>query len=305
MLELVRGYAAAALDALDREEGHFIAQMASDLGAVAELLLEAEPLRLALTDPGIPATGRQAILEDLFTGRILSETVRLLTFVAGSERAGELPRTVEHLINLTEGAEDEAASEDDGRRDSAEPPVGRGGALERIRGYAEYEFESVTEPERVDEIEDELFRFARILESTAELHDALAEQDLPLPVRLRIVRDLLGGKVSEETSRLVSYSLRAGRLRDLAGTISFLVELAAAERGRRVAYVRAAVQLSEAERDRLSAALGRIARRPVELRVRVDPSVLGGLEVVLGDTIIDGTVRHRLEQLRESLLQRS
>ncbi len=305
MLELVRGYAAAALDAVDRDEGRSIAQVGSDLSAVAELLLHAEPLRLALTDPGVPATGRQAILEDLLTGRILPETVRLLTFVASSERAGELPRTTEHLIDVTEGAEDATASGDGHRGDSAEPPVGRGGALERIRGYAEYEFESVPEREKIDEIEDELFRFGRILESTKELHDALADQELPVPVRLRVVRDLLGGKVAEETLRLVCYSLRAGRLRDLAGTVGFLVELAAAERGRRVAHVRSAVELSETERDRLSAALGRIARRPVELRVRVDPSVLGGLEVVLGDTVIDGTVRHRLEQLRESLLQRS
>lgn len=305
MLELVRGYAAAALDAVDRDEVRSVAQVGSDLSAVAELLLHAEPLRLALTDPGVPATGRQAILEDLLTGRILSETVRLLTFVASSERAGELPRTTEHLIDVTEGAEDATASGDGHPGDSAEPPVGRGGALERIRGYAEYEFESVPEQEKIDEIEDELFRFGRILESTKELHDALADQELPLPVRLRVVRDLLGGKVAEETLRLVCYSLRAGRLRDLAGTVGFLVELAAAERGRRVAHVRSAVELSETERGRLSAALGRIARRPVELRVRVDPSVLGGLEVVLGDTVIDGTVRHRLEQLRESLLQRS
>ncbi len=106
-----------------------------------------------------------------------------------------------------------------------------------------------------------------------------------------------------DTLQLCAYVLRAGRARDLVGALESLVELAAAERGRRLADVRSAVELDEDERDRLTAALARIARRPVELRVHIDPSVIGGLSIIVGDTIIDGTVRHRLEQLRESLLQ--
>jgi F-type H+-transporting ATPase subunit delta len=87
--------------------------------------------------------------------------------------------------------------------------------------------------------------------------------------------------------------------------LDYLVEVAAADRGRRVADVRAAVDLDADERQRLSEALSRTMRRPVELRVRIDPSVLGGIGISVGDTVIDGTVRHRLEQLRESLLQRA
>ena len=95
--------------------------------------------------------------------------------------------------------------------------------------------------------------------------------------------------------------MKAGHVRDLVGTFEWLAELAAQERGRRVAEVRSAVELDESERLRLSAALQRTAGHPVEVRVQVDPSVIGGMTVAIGDTVIDGSVRHRLDQLRETL----
>lgn len=99
--------------------------------------------------------------------------------------------------------------------------------------------------------------------------------------------------------------MRAGRLRDLVGTFEWLVELAAAERGRRVATVRTAVALRPAEKRRIAAALSRITERDVEVREMIDPTVVGGLLVSVGDLVIDGTVRLRLERLRDVLAQAS
>jgi len=306
MLELVRGYTTAALDAVERQgdsgtEGG-LGRFAGDLSAVAELLVASEPLRVAMTDPAIPAQARSAVLEDLLSGRIGGEALRVLTFVVAWERPGELPKTVDQLVETVDFARQSA---EDGGREPAEPPIGRAGALERLRGYAEWEFEAVTEPAEVDEIEDELFRLSRIVDDTRTLKDALTNPELPVATRVALLSQLVSGKVHGATERLAPYVLRAGRLRDVPGALGYLAELAARERGRRVAHVRAAVALSGSEADRLAAALGRVVRRPVELRVTIDPAVIGGVEVEVGDTVIDGTLRHRLEQLRETLLQRA
>ncbi len=121
---------------------------------------------------------------------------------------------------------------------------------------------------------------------------------MPAVQRSAIVRELLAEKCEPATVRLLVY-LVAAHVRDLVGTIEWLAELAAEERGRRVAEVRSAVELDESERGRLAAALARSAGHPVEVRVLVDPAVIGGMTVAIGDTVIDGSVRHRLEQLRE------
>jgi F-type H+-transporting ATPase subunit delta len=94
-------------------------------------------------------------------------------------------------------------------------------------------------------------------------------------------------------------------LRDLVGTLEWLVELAAEERGRRVASVRSAVPLRPAERSHLAAALSRMVERDVEVREIIDPSVIGGILVTVGDLVIDGTVRLRVEHLRDMLAGRA
>jgi F-type H+-transporting ATPase subunit delta len=302
MLELVRGYATAALDTVERSGDRGIAGLSGDLTAVAGLLVSSEELRGALTDGAIPSAARSAVLEDLLAGKVADESLRVLTYVIAWERATELPKTVEELVEVVEFARQGAEA---GGRELAEPSIGRTAALERVRGYADFEFESVREPAEVDEIEDELFRLSRLVDSSKSLKEALVNGELPLSARVALLSDLVAGKVHDATGRLACYLLRAGRIRDVVGGLAYLAELAARERGRRVAHVKAAVELSEDETDRLSAALGRIVRRPVELRVTIDPAVIGGVEVEVGDTVIDGTLRHRLEQLRETLLQRA
>lgn len=298
MLELVRGYAMAALDSAERERR--LDGVASGLVDVARLFVESEPLRNAMSDPSIPAQARGAVLEDLLADQVPEESLGVVTFTIEFDRAAEVPKTVEQLVGLAESVLANAAA---GEPRAAEPPIGRGGAYERIRGYAERVFETIPIRDDVDVVEEELFQLAKLVEKTPQLREALGDGSVPLAGRLAVLTDLLEGRVRPDTLWLCAYVLRAGRERDLVGALGSLVELAAAERGRRLAQVRSAVELDEDERERLGAALGRIARRPVELRVQIDPSVIGGLSIIVGDTVIDGTVRHRLEQMRESLLQ--
>jgi F-type H+-transporting ATPase subunit delta len=300
MLELVRGYAAATFDAAERDG--VLDDVVSGLDALRGLVVSSEPLRLALTDGSFPSEARAEVMNDLLETRVRPEVVALATFPVIYERAAELPKTYEQLALL---ASDRAQQAEAGSRAVAEPPAGRSGALERLRGFAERTFETLDDQATIDEIEDDLFRFARLSEQYGELRAALGNPQTPLAERLAVLESLLAGKVRPETLQLVQYVIRGGRARDIVGTLDYLVELAAFERGRRVAEVRAAVELDESERERLKQALSRRTRRNVELRVILDPTVLGGLGVTVGDTVIDGTLRHRLDQLRDVLLQPS
>ncbi len=114
------------------------------------------------------------------------------------------------------------------------------------------------------------------------------------------MQDLLAGKASDTTS-LVSFVVGIGRARDLPAIIDRLVERAAAEKGKVVAEVRSAVSLTDDQQTRLAAALAKATGKQIELKVIIDPSVIGGLIAQVGDTVIDGTVRTRLDQLRAQI----
>jgi F-type H+-transporting ATPase subunit delta len=175
------------------------------------------------------------------------------------------------------------------------------GPADRIDGYATALSEIARAEGSVGEIEDELFRFARTLEANDELRSVLTDPAVPAGRRQGVVHDLLGPKASQVTTNLVSFVVAIGRARDLPAIIDRLVERAAQEKGRVVAEVRSAVALTDDQRDRLAAALGRATGNQVEVKVVVDPSVLGGLVAQVGDQVIDGTVRTRLEQLRAQI----
>lgn len=172
---------------------------------------------------------------------------------------------------------------------------------DRIDGYASALFEIARAEGDIDEVEDELFRFARSLEGSDELRTVLTDEMVPVEKRQAVVEDLLGVRASRTTTALISFVVAAGRARDLPAIVSRLVERAAAEKDRAVAEVRTAVPLTPDQQTRLRAALANATGRQVELKVIVDPSVLGGLVAQVGDVVIDGTVRSGLDQLRTLL----
>jgi F-type H+-transporting ATPase subunit delta len=291
---LVWGYASAVLETARETES--LERVGEELTGFARALERAPDLLRVLTDPAVPAYTRRAVVEDLLLPRVSGETVRLVAYATVAERATELPAVVDELAQRV-GAESGQAEV------PAEPPVGRSAVRERLHGYAAAVFEEVEDGGQapLEECEDELFRLARVLEGSDELGSALTDPEIPVATRLAIVDDLLADRVQPLTRRLVRYAVRTGRGRDLVGTLDWLVDRAAAERNLKVADVRAAVDLDEDQRSRLSDSLSRVVGRSVEVRVTEDPSLIAGMVAVVGDLLVDGSVRRRLEQLKIDL----
>ena len=157
----------------------------------------------------------------------------------------------------------------------------------------------------LERVEDELFRFARTIEASDELRMTLSDSTIPVERRQQVVEELLGGKgarfVSPITVSLVSFVVGAGRSRNLPAIIDKLVARAAEERQEAVAEVRTAFPLDEDHRRRLAEALGKASSKRISLKEVIDPTVLGGVVATIGDTVIDASIRNRLEQLRASL----
>ena len=172
---------------------------------------------------------------------------------------------------------------------------------DRIEAYAQALLEIAQAEEQLGQVEDELFRFSRIVEGNDELRMALANPGLPLDRRGAIVDELLEGRALAVTRAMASFVVGAGRGHDLPMIVQRFVELAAQTRQHEVAEVRSATPLDDAQRERLAQALSRATGKNIEVKVVVDPTLMGGLVATIGDTVIDGTVRHRLEQLKETL----
>jgi F-type H+-transporting ATPase subunit delta len=284
----LQGYAAAVLQA----PGTDVARLAADLESVAAAFAANPALRAALTDTAVDAPSRRAVLDDLLGDRVSAGARRTAGFAAAAVAAPDVPLAIDWLAHrarqIAEG------------REVAEEVLGHRGARDRVGGFATAALEDLP-VDRLEEVEDELFRFARIVESTPELRSALTDRDMPLAIRQGVVGQLLAGKVQDVTVRLVDYVLAGGRARDTVGTIDSLVEQTAMLRGWRVARVRAAAEVAAPEQERLVASLSRLAGWPVALQVTVDPALLAGVTVEVGDLLIDATARGRLDVLREHM----
>ncbi|HQZ35582.1 MAG TPA: ATP synthase F1 subunit delta [Ilumatobacteraceae bacterium] len=171
----------------------------------------------------------------------------------------------------------------------------------RIEGYARGLFEIARAEGNIDEVEDELFRFARSFEGSDALRAALSDEQIPPAKRQAIIEDLLGGKATSTTTQLISMVVGSGRTRDLPAIVDLLVARASTAKHQEVAEVRTAVALTADQETRLAAALANATGKQVNLKVVVDPSVLGGLVATVGDTVIDGSVRTRIDQLKSRL----
>ena len=160
---------------------------------------------------------------------------------------------------------------------------------QRIDGYARALFEIARAEGSIDEVEDELFRFARSYESSDALRNALIDEQIPAAKRQAIIEDLLGGKATRTTVQLVSM------------VVDKVVARASSAKQLEVAEVRSAVALTPDQETRLAAAITNATGKQVNLKVVVDPAVLGGLVATIGDTVIDGSVRTRIDQLKSRL----
>ena len=171
---------------------------------------------------------------------------------------------------------------------------------DRVTNYAQAMLAVAEAEGATEDVADELFRFARALDGNDELRSALTDQRIEAARRQQIVEDLLGGKASPTTVGLVSMAVGAGRAGELSKIADKVVQLTASSRGRDVALVRTAVALTDDQHARLVAALTKAHGADIDVKVQVDPSVVGGIVTQIGDTVMDGTVRTRLAQLREA-----
>jgi len=293
----LQGYLAAMEESLTADGG--LADAGAQLYAVADIVEGNNALLLAVNDGSVPVASRRAVLDALLAGKARPEVSRLVHQAVTVVPAGEVVTSfrwmggrLEHLATRSAATAAEPFDED---------MLGRLGSRNRVSGYAAAVFEGLTVAD-LEEIEDQIFRFARTVESDRRLRGALGNRDLPVVVRQEVITKLLGGKALPATVRLANFAARGGRARDIVATLDTLVEDAAKARGWRVARVQAASSVDDTQQHDLSEALAVLAGNPVDLQVTVEPELLGGVVVQVGDLVVDSSTRHRLDELKEHLL---
>ena len=171
---------------------------------------------------------------------------------------------------------------------------------EKIQSYAQAILAVASAESNAAQIEDEIYRFSQVLQSSEELKSTLSDASIPSTRRQQIVEDLLDGQVTQTTVALVSMIVAAGMGGDIKAIADKVVGLGAESRDKAVAEVYSVVDLSSDQEQRLAGALKSATGKDVEMKVIIDESVMGGLLVQIEDEVIDGTVRTRLKQLREA-----
>jgi F-type H+-transporting ATPase subunit delta len=241
-------------------------QLGQELFAVTGLLDDETSLRRILSDPSQQVSGKQSLARSLLRGKIADPALDLVTFLVGESwsEPSDLPDAAEQLAVL---AVAEAADRD--------------GAL--------------------DELEDELFRFGRVVNAEPQLRITLSDPFIPAERKNELLVWLLGGKVCQQTMQLVSQAADRPRGRSLDVSLDEYARLAAERRERLVAEVHVAVALTDEQRTRLRGALAASYGRDVHLNIVVDPKVVGGISVQIADEIIDGTIAGRLAELRRRM----
>jgi F-type H+-transporting ATPase subunit delta len=241
--------------------GPALMRLADELFAVARLLDAQLGLRRALSDPSGKPEERAALARRLFAGKVAESTLDLIETMARLRWS--------HPIDLVEAASTLAV---EASLDAAD-----------ARG-------------ELDSVEDELFRFGRIVDADDELGRILSDRSAPAEGKAELLDRLLSGKVSPITEQLLRNVLTGPYVGHAVDAIERLSDQANRRRGQSTARVTTAVPLTAAQERRLSDVLRRLYGRTVGLQVTVDPSVLGGLVVQVGDEVIDGSIAHRLDE---------
>ncbi len=282
----LQGYTAAVAEAAGSAA---LGGLSADLEAIEQLVLANGQLRAALTDTAVPGPARRAVVLDLLDGKVSPAARRLAAFACMVVDAPEVPVALgwvsTRVRHLAEGQDDE-------------PGLSLLQSRQRVGGYATAVHEDMSTAE-LELLEDDLFRFARIVAATPALRAALSDRDLDVAARQGLVTQLLEGKISAASLSLARFAVTGGRARDIVGTLDFLVESTAEARGWRIARVRAAAPIDENQKTELADSLGALAGGPVELQVEVDESLLSGALIRIGDLQVDATARGRIDALRE------
>jgi F-type H+-transporting ATPase subunit delta len=175
---------------------------------------------------------------------------------------------------------------------------------DRIAGYANALFALATAEGELERVEDEILAVAQALEGSAELRSALTDPQLPVDRKQAIIDEVIAGRASSLTVGIVQLIVAQGHASELPAIAKAFVETAAASRQRALAEVRSAVPLDDETVERLAAALSSATGRDVEVKVIVDPSVIGGVIARVGDTVIDGSIARRVDSLRQAVKSR-
>lgn len=172
---------------------------------------------------------------------------------------------------------------------------------DRITGYARGIFEMSRAEGELERVEDELLTVSHAFEGSADLRSSLTDPQLPLDKKQNIVDGLIGGRASSLTVGLVQLLVSQGHASDLPAIATAVADAAASSRDKELAEVRSAVPLDDQTVQRLTTALSRATGKDVEVKVTVDPSIIGGIVATVGDTVIDGSIAKRVESVRQAV----
>lgn len=240
--------------------------LSGELMQVSDLLIGQPPLRRRLADPSTDPERRAGLAGQLLDGRIGTSSVQVVRAAVSLRWSSGWD-----LVDALETLADDvllAAAEQTGS---------------------------------LDTVEDELFRFGRIIDGDSRLSTLLDDYAADTGRRVDLLRELVAGKVEAVTTLLLEHAVTSQRKRTLSHAVDALLDLAAERRHRSTARVISAVGLSAAQERRLAEALTEIYDRPITVLSAVDPRIRGGLVVRVGGEIIDGSITNRLATLRAAL----
>lgn len=246
-----------------------LSALSDDLFRLAGLVDAEGPLRRALTDPARSGEDRAALARAVVGERVGGEGLDILVWAVRARWS--VPRDLADALELLAVDARVAAADQAGR---------------------------------LDTVEDELFRIGRVVSANPDLRTALSDASAPVASRVALVEGLLDGRVAGETQALVRQAVLAPRGRTLERIMTEYGRVAAQRRDELVATVTASVPLTGEQRTRLGAALARIYDHDVHLNIDVDPTIVGGIRVAIGDEVIDGSVVARLDDARRRLVGR-
>jgi ATP synthase F0 subunit b/ATP synthase F1 delta subunit len=239
-----------------------LSTLSSELVSVAKILDREIVVTRYLTMPAEDAAPRARLIERLLSGQVGDATLDVLR-TAVSERWSANSDLVDAIEHVSRQALLEVAERDD----------------------------------QVDEVEDQLFRFSRILDAQPRLAILLGDYAVPVEGRVGLLRNVLDAAssgVNPIAVALLSQTVELLRGQPAEEAVLFLAEVAVARRGEVVAQVSAAAELSAAQATRLTEVLSRIYGHPVTVQLQIDAALLGGLLIAVGDEVIDGTLSSRL-----------